>query len=58
MQNLNLVVDIQNQAMEFMCCVSPPRALSRHIIKRVWWEKPPPGWAKLNTDGAAAGNLV
>ena len=43
MQNLNLVTDIQNQAMEFMCYVSPPRELSRRIIKRVRSEKPPPG---------------
>ena len=56
MQNLNLVTDIQNQAVEFMCCVSPPRKLSRRIIKRVRWEKPPPGWANLNTNGAAVGN--
>ena len=56
MQNLNLVTNIQNQAVEFMCYVSPPRELSRRIIKRVRSEKPPPGWANLNTDGAAIGN--
>ena len=56
MQNLNLVTDIQNQAVEFMCCVSPLRELSWRIIKRVRWEKPPPGWAKLNTDGVVARN--
>ena len=57
MQNLNLVTDIQNQAVEFMCCVSPLRELSWRIIKRVRWEKPPLGWAKLNTDGVVARNL-
>ena len=56
MQNLNLVTDIQNQAVEFMCCVSPSRELSCRIVKRVHWEKPPPGWTKLNTDGAVVGN--
>ena len=56
MQNPNLVADIQNKAMEFMCCVLNLRELSRRIIKRVRREKPPPGWAKLNTEGAAMGN--
>ena len=56
MQNLNLVADIQNKAMEFMYCVSHPRELSRRIIKRVCWEKPPPGWAKLNTDRVTVGS--
>ena len=56
MQNLNLVANIQNKAMEFMYCVSHSRELSRRIIKRVCWEKPPPGWAKLNTDGDAVGS--
>ena len=50
------MADIQNKAVEFMCCVSPSRELSCCIIKRVRWEKPPPGWAKLNTNRAAAGN--
>ena len=56
MQNPNLVADIQNKAMEFMCCVLNLRELSRRIIKRVRREKPPPGWAKLNTEGVAMGN--
>ena len=56
MQNLNLVADIQNKAMEFMYCVSHPRELSHCIIKRVCWEKPPLGWAKLNTDGVIVGS--
>ena len=56
MQNPNLVADIQNKAMEFMCCVLNLRELSRRIIKRVRREKPPPGWAKLNIKGAAMGN--
>ena len=43
MQNLNLVADVQNKAMEFMYCVSHPRELLCRIIKRVCWEKPPPG---------------
>ena len=56
MENLNLVTDIQYQAVKFMCCVSPSRKLSRRIIERVRWEKPPLGKANLNTDGAAIGN--
>ena len=55
MQNLNLVADIQNIAVEFMYCVSHPRVLPCRFIKRVSWEKPPLGWAKLNTNGAAVG---
>ena len=43
-------------AVEYVFCVSTPRGLTRHIIKRVCWEKPPHGWVKLNTDRAAAGN--
>jgi len=50
------VADIQNKAMEFMYCVSHPRELSCHIIKRVCWEKPPLGWAKLNMDEDAVGS--
>ena len=39
-----------------MFCVETPRGLNRHVIKRVWWEKSPHGWVKLNTDGTAEGN--
>ena len=55
-QNLRLVAEIIQQTLEFMYCMSSPRGLTRSIIKRVRWERPPEGWCKLNTDGAASGN--
>ena len=56
-QNPRLAADIVHQSMEFLYCVASPRGPARSIIKRVRWERPPEGWSKLNTDGAASGNL-
>ena len=47
---------VLKQVMEFVFCVETLRGLTGHVIKRVHWEKPPHGWVKLNTDGAAEGN--
>ena len=55
-RNPNLASVVLKQVMEFVFCVETPRGLTRHVIKRVRWEKPPYGWVKLNTDGAAEGN--
>lgn len=55
-QNPRLATEIVNQTMEFMYYYSSPRNPIRSIVKRVRWEKPPRGWAKLNTDGASFGN--
>ncbi|KAL0000246.1 hypothetical protein SO802_019848 [Lithocarpus litseifolius] len=54
-QNPRLVAEIIQQTLEFMYCVSSPRGPTRSLIKRVRWERPPEGWCKLNTDGAASG---
>ena len=56
-RNPNLAFAVLNQAMEFVFCVETLRGLTHHVIKRVHWEKPPHGWVKLNTDGAAEGNM-
>ena len=55
-QNPSLASKILKQAMEYVYCVASPRGLTRHVVKRVCWEKPPFGWLKLNTDGLADGN--
>lgn len=55
--NPRLAADIIHQTMKFMYCVSSPRGPTRNIVKRVWWERPPGGWSKLNVDGIALGNL-
>ena len=52
-----MAVEIIQQTLEFMYCVSSPKGPTRSLIKRVRWERPPEGWCKLNTDGAASGNL-
>ena len=54
--NPKLAMEIVNQAVEFVFCASSPRGLTHTIIKRVRWERPPEGWVKLNTDGAAKEN--
>ena len=55
-QNPSLASEILKQAMEYVCCVATPRGLTRHVVKRVCWEKPPFGWVKLNIDGSTDGN--
>ena len=42
--------------MEFIYCYSSSKASNARTSKLVRWEKPPSGWTKLNTDGAALGN--
>ena len=54
--NLNLAKVISKQAMEFLFCVSRPTHNNQLVVKRVSWEKPKPGWFKLNTDGASRGS--
>uniref|UniRef100_A0A7N2R6F2 RNase H type-1 domain-containing protein n=1 Tax=Quercus lobata TaxID=97700 RepID=A0A7N2R6F2_QUELO len=53
--NPNLPMEIYNQTLEFMYCVTSPRNPVRKTSKRICWEKPPSGWKKLNTDGSSIG---
>ncbi|KAK9989753.1 hypothetical protein SO802_029992 [Lithocarpus litseifolius] len=53
--NPRLATEIISQTEEFLYCVYSPRGLTRNVIKRIRWERPPEGWAKLNTDGALIG---
>ena len=41
------------QAMEFVLYATQPRCSNRMAIRQVRWEKPSPGWVKLNIDGSA-----
>ena len=54
--NPNLAKVISKQAMEFLFCVSRPTCNNQLVVKRVSWEKPEPGWFKLNTDGSSRGS--
>ena len=51
-QNPGLAAEIIKQTEEFLYCVYSPRSPICKVIKRICWERPPEGWAKLNTDGA------
>ena len=43
-------------ALEFLhCALNPSLSGSRKLIQ-IRWEKPSPGWIRLNTDGPALGN--
>ena len=53
--NPNLPMEIYNQTLEFMHCVTSPQNPVRKTSKRIHWEKPPSGWKKLNTDGSSIG---
>ena len=48
-------MEIYNQTLEFMYCVTSPRNPVRKTSKRICWEKPLSGWKKLNTDGSFIG---
>lgn len=56
-QNPKLAVEIVNQAMEYMHCVSSPRMPIYKKVKRICGERPVEGWMKLNTNGSSIGNL-
>lgn len=56
-QNPHLSTKIENQALEFMYCVTSPRNPICKTNRRIWWEKPPVGWKKLNTDGSSMDSL-
>ena len=53
--NPNLPMEIHNQTLEFMYCVTSPRNPVRKTSKRICWEKPLSGWKKLNADGLSIG---
>ena len=52
-QNPSLATEITNRATEFTYCASYCSKPNRMRMKQVRWEKPQPGWVKLNTDGAS-----
>ena len=56
-QNPRLASEITNKATEFTFCASSYSNPSRMRMKQVRWEKPQPGWVKLNTDGASGPGL-
>ena len=53
--NPNLPMEIYNQTLEFMYCLTSPRNPVYKTSKRIRWEKPPSGWKKLNTDESSIG---
>ena len=55
--NPNLVKVITMQAMEFKLCASKPTRNNHLVVKQASWEKPDPGWIKLNTDGSLSGSV-
>ena len=52
-QNPYLSTEIENQALEFMYCVTSPRNPICKTDRRIRWQKPPARWEKLNTDGSS-----
>lgn len=42
--------------MEFEHCAKTQNLSGNKVVKRIRWEKPEQGWAKLNSDGASSGN--
>ena len=57
-QNPYLSTKIENQALEFMYCMTSPRNWILKTNRRICWEKPPAGWKKLNTNGSSIDNLT
>ena len=57
-QNPYLSTEIENQALEFMYCMTSPRNWILKTNRRICWEKPPAGWKKLNTNGSSIDNLT
>ena len=56
-KNPKLAVEIVNQVMEYMHCVSFSRMPVYKRVNRMCYECPPKGWMKLNADGLFVGNL-
>ena len=52
-QNPHLSTEIENQALEFMYCMTSPRNRILKTNRRILWEKPPARWKKLNTNGSS-----
>ena len=51
----NLSKEIMNHVLEFICCMHSPKSPIRKINRSIFWERPPLGWKKLNTDGSWLG---
>ena len=54
--NPRLASFVENLVMEFVCCIQIPLVSRSPILMPVRWEKPSPGWVKLNTDGSSLVN--
>ena len=44
------------QALEFLHCALNPKIAGSQWMFWIKWEKPSPGWVRLNIDGSALGN--
>ena len=44
------------QALEFLHCVLDPKTPGSRRMIQIRWEKPSPGWVRLNIDRSALGN--
>uniref|UniRef100_A0A7N2LDM8 RNase H type-1 domain-containing protein n=1 Tax=Quercus lobata TaxID=97700 RepID=A0A7N2LDM8_QUELO len=51
-----LIVKCISQALEYYFCVGKAKNQRNMVIIPIRWNKPPPAWCKLNTDGASLGN--
>ena len=54
--HLNLKKLTLLKALEYWAIMGISKTPLPQSVKEVGWEKPPIGWYKLNTDGAARGN--
>uniref|UniRef100_A0A2N9IB19 Uncharacterized protein n=1 Tax=Fagus sylvatica TaxID=28930 RepID=A0A2N9IB19_FAGSY len=55
--NPRLASYVEKLVMEFVCCIQIPLVSRSPILMPIRWEKPSPGWVKLNTDGSSLVNL-
>ena len=54
--NSNLHLMCIQLAREFFFCVSKRQKIRHCTVNPICWNKPEPGWFKLNSDGASQGN--
>lgn len=59
-RNTNIQLNVGQRALrdalEFEHCAKTQNLSGNKVVKRIHWEKPEKGWAKLNSDGASSGN--
>lgn len=56
-QNPKLAVEIMNQEKEYLHCISSLKVPIYKRVMRIYWEHPPEGWTKLNTNGSSIGRM-